>query len=162
MRRLLFYALITLTGLLLFYPASAGDGLPPLNKKVIEYVESVIGEQVDRGECWDLAFQALNRIEAKWDGRYKYGKQVNPKRDEIFPGDIIQFKDVEVTYQEGNTIYTETMTHHTAIVYRVIEKGIFDLAHQNTGFSGRTVGISKLDLDTVVSGRMWFYRPAAK
>ena len=137
----------------------AQDDLPPLNREIISYVETVIGQQVDRGECWDLAYQALTRIDAKWDGEYKYGRQLNPKRHQIYPGDLIQFRNVKVRYQEGNTIYTETMDHHTAIVYRVIDEGVFELAHQNTGFSGRTVGISKLDLSTVTSGRMWFYRP---
>jgi hypothetical protein len=141
------------------FPVNAEETLPPLNSKIIEYVESVIGTQVDRGECWDLAFQALNRIDASWDGKYKYGKQINPKRAEVFPGDIIQFRDVKVRYRTGNTVYTETMAHHTAIVYRVLEDGVFELAHQNTGFSGRTVGLSNLDLSTVISGRMWFYRP---
>ena len=151
--------LIVAAGLMLFLPAFSGDTIPHLNRQVIEYVESVIGGQVDRGECWDLAYQALTRINARWDGKYKYGREVNPKRDEIFPGDLIQFRNVNVRYREENTIYTETMDHHTAIVYRVIENGVYELAHQNTGFSGRTVGISKLDINTVVSGRMWFYRP---
>ncbi len=140
-------------------PVYGGDTIPPLNRKIVDYVESVIGEQVDRGECWDLAYQALTRIDAKWDGQYRYGREVNPRRRDIYPGDIIQFRDVTVRYREGNTIYTETMGHHTAVVYRVIEPGVFELAHQNTGFSGRTVGLSMLDLDNVVSGKMWFYRP---
>jgi hypothetical protein len=68
---------------------------------VVEYVESVIGEQVDRGECWDLAYQALTRIDAKWDGKYKYGREINPKRREVFPGDIIQFKNVKSVTVKG-------------------------------------------------------------
>jgi hypothetical protein len=145
--------------LLLSFTPAADDDLPQLNRQVLEYVESVIGEQVGRGECWDLANQALLLIDAKWDGRYKYGKEYNPRRTAVLPGDLIQFKDVKVRYREGNTIYTESMDHHTAIVYRVLEDGTLELAHQNTTFSGRTVGVSKLDPTTVVSGRMWFYRP---
>jgi hypothetical protein len=137
----------------------AQQKLPELNQKVIDYVTSVIGQQVDRGECWDLANQALTRIGAKWDREYVYGKLLNPKKDEILPGDIIQFKNVNLKYRAGNMITTETMAHHTAIVYRVIGKDVFELAHQNTGFSGRTVGLSNLDLNTVQTGKMWFYRP---
>lgn len=162
MRKQFFPALLIIVLLTIGLPAAGNEDMPALNIKVLEYVESVIGEQVDRGECWDLANQALNRIDAKWDGQLKYGKQVNPKRDKIYPGDIIQFKDVKVQYKEGNTTYTESMAHHTAIVYKVLAEGVFELAHQNTGFSGRTVGISKLDLKTVESGRMWFYRPVRK
>lgn len=137
----------------------AQQKLPELNQKVVDYVTSVIGKQVDRGECWDLANQALNRIDAKWDKEYVYGKLLNPKKDKILPGDIIQFKNVTLKYRIGNTITTETMAHHTAVVYKVIDKDVFELAHQNTGFSGRTVGLSKLDLNTVQNGKMWFYRP---
>ncbi len=159
MKKTVVALLLVITGLAVFNPVKADNDLPELNMQIVEYVESVMGEQVDRGECWDLANQALTRIDARWDGKYKYGREVNPKRREIYPGDIIQFKDVKVRYREGNTIYTETMAHHTAIVYRVLDEGVYELAHQNTGFSGRTVGVSKLDLGTVVSGRMWFYRP---
>jgi hypothetical protein len=80
----------------------AQDTLPPLNRAVLQYVESVIGKKVDRGECWDLANQALTRINAKWDHQFKYGRLLNPQKDTIYPGDIIQFKDVLV----------ETITRH--------------------------------------------------
>jgi hypothetical protein len=151
--------LIIAAFLLTNHSTQAQEKIPPLNQKVIEYVTSVIGTQVDRGECWDLANQALILIDAKWDRNYVYGKELNPKKDQILPGDIIQFKNVKIRYQSGNTIFTETMDHHTAIVYRVLGKDVFELAHQNTGFSGRKVGLSNLDLKTVQSGKMWFYRP---
>jgi hypothetical protein len=141
---------------------TAQKKLPDLNKKIIKYVETVIGTQVDRGECWDLANQALTRNNAKWDGIYKYGRQVDPKKDEILPGDIIQFEKVKVKYTNGNTITTESMAHHTAIVYKVYSKGKYQLAHQNTGFSGRKVGLSNLELENVTKGKMKFYRPELK
>lgn len=154
------HLLLLVTAFILTIPsARAQDKLPPLNQQILDYVTSVIGTQVDRGECWDLANQALILIDAKWDRNYEYGKELNPKKDKILPGDIIQFKNVKIRYQSGNTIFTETMDHHTAIVYRVLGKDVFELAHQNTGFSGRKVGLSNLDLNTVQSGKMWFYRP---
>jgi hypothetical protein len=162
MRKIVFISVLALFVFPGLQTGLAFVNLPDLNQKIVEYVETVIGQQVDRGECWDLAFQALTRNNAKWDGQYKYGKEYNVKREKVLPGDIIQFKDVKVQYREGNTIYTETMAHHTAIVYKVSEDGVLELAHQNTGFSGRTVGLSKLDLSTVKSGRMWFYRPVTK
>lgn len=162
MRKYIFITLI-LAGISLNIQAiNAAENIPELNRKIVEYVESVIGEQVDRGECWDLAFQALNRNNAEWDGQYKYGKELNIKKDQLLPGDIIQFKNVKVQYRDGNTIYKETMAHHTAIVYKVLDGGVLELAHQNTGFSGRKVGLSNLDLETVTSGKMWFYRPVGK
>ncbi|NJK96116.1 MAG: hypothetical protein HC905_15470 [Bacteroidales bacterium] len=135
---------------------------PELNKKIVAYVNSVMGQQVDRGECWDLAYQALNRNNAKWNGEYIYGKEIDPQKDEVFPGDIIQFEKVKVKYINGNTITTETMGHHTAIVYKVYKKGKYQLAHQNTGFSGRKVGLSDFELENVIKGKMKFYRPQPK
>ena len=133
--------------------------LSPLNKGVIEYVTSVIGKKVDRGECWDLANEALTKVGAKWDGDYKYGKLVDPARDSIFPGDLIQFSGVVLKYKVGSKEYKEQMQHHTAIVYEVIAPGVFKLAHQNTGFSRKKVGLSDLRLEDVSRGKMKFYRP---
>lgn len=133
--------------------------LPELNKDILKYVKSVKGTKVDRGECWDLANQALIRVGADWDRAYVYGNTIDPWKDQVFPGDLIQFENVKVQYTEGNTTYTELMTHHTAIVYKVIDRGIYEIAHQNTRFSGRKVGISTLNLNYIVKGNTYFYRP---
>jgi hypothetical protein len=155
--------IVTTTCLFYFAMASkAQDSIPFLNKQIIEYVKTTIGKKVDRGECWDLANQALTRIDADWNHEYKYGKLLNPKKDTIYPGDLIQFEGVKVKYKKGNTTYTESMEHHTSIVFRVIEKDVFELAHQNTGFSGRKVGLSTLDLKTIIKGKMSIYRPVKK
>ena len=140
----------------------AQDNIPELNQKIIDYVKSVIGTKVDRGECWDLANQALQKADADWDRAFVYGIAVDPKKDEIFPGDIIQFENVVIKYKKENAYYTETMKQHTAIVYKVKQKGVYEIAHQNTQFSGRKVGISTLDINTVVDGKMYFYRPTKK
>ena len=139
--------------------AIAQKSIPELNKKIVEYVESVIGKKVDRGECWDLAYQALNRFNAQWDGKFHYGKLINPKRESVLPGDIIQFKNVKIRYQITNTTYTEFMKQHTAIVYNIKRKNVFTIAHQNTEFSGRKVGLSDLNLNHVVKGNVKIYRP---
>jgi hypothetical protein len=152
-----------IASIFLFYTVTVwGQKTPDLNKQIIKYVNSVMGKQVDRGECWDLANQALTKHNAKWNGEYIYGKEINPEKDEVFPGDIIQFEKVKVKYTNGNTITTETMGHHTAIVYKVYKKGKYQLAHQNTGFSGRKVGLSDLELENVIKGKMKFYRPQTK
>jgi hypothetical protein len=67
-----------------------------------------------------------------------------------------------IKYKKENTYYTETMEQHTAIVYKVKQKGVYEIAHQNTQFSGRKVGISTLNINTVVDGKMYFYRPTKK
>ena len=145
--------------ILVFSPLSGQDAIPPLNQKILDYVESVIGIQVDRGECWDLAYQALDRNNAKWDGQFKYGRLLNPKNEQVYPGDIIQFKNVKVRYTKGQMIFTEVMEQHTAIVYKVIDKGRYEIAHQNNQFSGRKVGISEFNLNHVIKGKVYIYRP---
>lgn len=149
--------------LLLLFTSS----VPNLNKKVIEFVDQVIGKQVDRGECWDLAAAALDHAGAyldrsKRENIYIFGKEVDPTKGVIYPGDIIQIENLKMEYTKGNAIYTETMTHHTAIVYEVVEANVFRIAHQNTSFSGKKVGISDFDLSSVKKGKIVFYRPYKK
>ncbi len=144
----------------------AQDNIPKANKTIVKYVESVIGKTVDRGECWDLANEALILVNAKWDREFKYGKLLNPKKDTIFPGDIIQFKNVLTEIKQENKngyeIKRETMGQHTAIVYKVNGKGDYIIAHQNTGFSGRKVGVSRLVLSTIKKGKIYIYRPVVE
>ena len=154
----------TILFLIFLFPVTqsiAQENIPELNKRIIEYVQSVIGEKVDRGECWDLAYQALNRFNAEWDGKFQYGKLINPKREKVLPGDIIQFKNVKIRYQITNTTYTEFMEQHTAIVYKIKRKNVFTIAHQNTEFSGRKVGLSDLNMNNIVKGNIKIYRPVS-
>lgn len=72
---------------------------------------------------------------------------------------MIQFKNMKLKYRKGNTTFTEFMDQHTAVVYEVKSKNIFTIAHQNTDFSGRKVGLSDLNLDHVVKGTFKIYRP---
>ena len=151
--------LIIVLSIFAAHTLNAQNTIPKLNKEIYKYVKSVKGTKVDRGECWDLANQALKLTNADWDKAYIYGNKIDPKTDQVFPGDLIQFENVKVQYTEGNTTYTELMVHHTAIVYKVISKTVFEIAHQNTEFSGRNVGFSKLDLNHIIEGDMLFYRP---
>jgi hypothetical protein len=135
------------------------DTVPELNQKIVELVRQQIGKKVDRGECWDLAALVLNQTGAEWDGQYNFGKKVDPEKECIYPGDIIQFEGVRIKYTRERAVYEETMGHHTAVIIAVKSKGVFVLAHQNTGFSGRTVGLSDLDLSTIIKGKFQIFRP---
>lgn len=155
------------TAIVLLLFISWNSSIPNLNSKVIEYVDSVIGKQVDRGECWDLAAMAIDHAGAYLDRSSKkninvFGKVLNPKKDTIYPGDIIQIENLKLEYQKDNAIYTETMPHHTAIIYEVLKKNHFKIAHQNTSFSGRKVGISEFNMEYVKKGKIIFYRPYKK
>jgi hypothetical protein len=152
---------LIITFLVLFISSSliAQNKIPDLNSEILKYVKSVEGKKVDRGECWDLANQALKLVNADWDKAFVYGDKLDPMKDEIFPGDLIQFDNIKIQYTKENATYTETMDQHTAIIYKVLGNGVFEIAHQNTGFSDRKVGVSKLNINYIIKGEIFFYRP---
>ena len=135
------------------------QAIPEINQQIVSYVEGVMGTQVDRGECWDLANRALLLVNAKWDGLYLYGKSIDYKKDVVFPGDIIHFIDTEIEQTIGFSTVTEKLDQHTAIILRVYGEGIYELAHQNTSFSGKKVVTSPIDLNGLIKGRVTIYRP---
>ena len=144
--------------------ASSQTDIPDVNNRVLSYVKTVIGSTVGRGECWDLADQALTFADAQFDKTsqstiYTFGKLYNPEKEKILPGDIIQFENVMVSYKDGNMIFNENFKHHTAIVYEVKENGSLQLAHQNTSFGGRKVALSEYNSDNVKNGKLLFYHP---
>lgn len=136
-----------------------GSVLPDVNAQVIDYVNAHMGKRVGTGECWDLAAEALNKAGAKWNGKYVFGTPLDPAKDEVLPGDIIQFEGVIVRYKTANAEHRESMGHHTAIVYTVHGKGEYTLAHQNFGPAGRKVNLTELSLDHIVKGKYTIYRP---
>ena len=143
------------------------DGIPDLNRKVLEYADSVMGTTVGRGECWDLAAGALDYAGAYLDRSdiskiYIFGKELNPKKDTIYPGDIIQLEDVLLENKTTNSIIRQTMTQHTAIIYEILGNNHYRIAHQNNSFSGDKVGVSELNLNHMTKGKAIFYRPFAK
>lgn len=140
-------------------PHNGCDSIPALNQKIIGFVTARVGATVGRGECWDLAAEALNSLNAEWDKKYRFGREIDFRDECVYPGDIIQFEKVKVKYREGNRQYEETMYHHTAIIREVKGKGLYILAHQNTAFSGRKVGLSDLDLKNITKGKFKIYRP---
>ena len=134
------------------------DTVFSFNQKVVDLAKAKIGKKVLRGECWDLAKYVLDGSNAKWDGLYKFGEELGRSAC-LMPGDIIQFKNVKVQYKQGASKYTELMTHHTAVIYEVISEDEVILIHQNTAFTGRKVGTSKLQFSSVVKGTYKIYRP---
>lgn len=132
---------------------------PRFNAGIVNYVTSVMGKQVARGECWDLAKEALDKYQAQWDGSFNFGREYDPQKEPTFAGDIIQFWDVTFKYTKKDVTYTETMKQHTAIVYKVLESGVFIIAHQNTSNGGRKVTTQELRLKDLNAGKLQFYRP---
>lgn len=135
------------------------DTIPELNELIINFVKAHLKKKVGRGECWDLAAEALNHSGARWNQQFKFGKEVHYQRDTIYPGDIIQFENVLLQYEKNGQKFKENMDHHTAIIYEILGPGNFLLAHQNTEFSGRKVGLSPINLQNRSRGHIKIYRP---
>jgi len=144
--------------LFLFCPATlmAQSG-PPLGEQVAHYAEARMGKQVGRGECWDLAMEALNAAEARWDGSLGFGGPVLP--DAAQRGDIVQMERVVMERRDAHGMVRETMGPHTAIVLEVLAPGHYLLAHQNFGSAGRKVSRHELRLADKKRGTITFFRP---
>lgn len=145
--------------LAIFFNTAVFAQIPGANQKIVKYLDKVMGTKVGRGECWDLAHDALDGVGAQWDHAYGFGKLVDPAKDTIYPGDIIRFNNVVIKSQTDKGLLTETYGEHTAIVYEVLEPGKYRIAHQNNGFSGKKVGVSTLIPANKKSGKIRFYRP---
>lgn len=136
--------------------------LPPLNARVIQFVNKNIGKKVDKGECWDLAFRALEAADAKLIDTYIFGEVVK-KGQVVYSGDIIQFEKVRlVTEQKDGTIIIQDIPHHTAIVYEVLGNLNFSVADQNNGISGKKVSVNPLNLNDIIKGKYTIFRPIKK
>ncbi len=135
-----------------------------LNDKVIKFVDTVLGTSVGRGECWDLAQEALVSNLADWTRPTAFGLLLNPETSEIKAGDIIQFRSLTVSEQlpAGVTrLTTLGAPEHTAVIYEVLGKKRYILAHQNFG-NMRTVMKSAINLAHITGGKYWIYRPVAQ
>ncbi|MEX0967829.1 MAG: hypothetical protein WD077_11365 [Bacteroidia bacterium] len=135
------------------------DKMPEINRQIVSYVSGTIGKKVDRGECWDLAAEALYSVNAKWDGQYRFGREVDPQKECIYSGDIVQFKGVHLTYMEDGMQFEEIMSHHTAIIYKTPSQKEFVLAHQNIAATGRKVGLTDFKLADITKGKIEVFRP---
>ena len=123
-------------------------------KKILAFCDSNKGKKVGKGECWDLAKEALNSAEATWTPPYAFGKELN-KKDLILAGDIIQFEKVTIEYPDGAW---KDLPHHTAIIYKVVEGQKLIVAEQNAN-GKRFVIFSEIDLSYVKKGKFTIYRP---
>lgn len=134
------------------------ETLPPTNAKIVEYVNTVIGKKVGRGECWDLANEALTYANAQWKFPTTFGKPIDYKKEVILPGDLIQIKNVVMESRTDTSIVRWKMLEHTAIVYATTNSYQISIAEQNVN-GVRKVMISHWNLKDVKGGSLLFYRP---
>jgi hypothetical protein len=148
---------------------------PEVNKKILAFCTDHLGQQVSDGECAMLVNEAFKESGAMRkkdipkpagdtlrDDDYVWGKLLGPN-DEVLPGDIIQLRDVVIKTRKGNRTWTETMTHHTAVIKAVLGKNHFAVLHQNAGGvtaeKKKTVHAGEFDLNFKTQGEYWIYRP---
>ena len=152
-----------------FFTLTVSEALPAsllrleLNDRVIAFTNKVMGTSVGRGECWDLAQEALDMNLADWTRPTTFGLPLNPETDEIKAGDIIQFRTLKITeHLPGGVTRWETLgaPDHTAVIYKVLGKKRYTLAHQNVG-GKRSVMKGTINLANVTGGQYWIYRPVA-
>lgn len=164
-----------------------------VNAQVVSFAQSRMGNRVGRrGECWDLAEEALRSAGARSsrdlgsvgsDTVYVWGTLIPV--GSLQAGDIVQFRNYQMTVRttttnsEGSswTEQTQSRPHHTAIVAAVGSDGAIEVFEQNVG--GRRVvmrnslyfqsarqerrsGGSTIVTQVTVSGSLWFYRPQAR
>ena len=157
---MLYFLLISLA----FFPnfnvdsSAPCDSPPDLNKKIIEFVNINLNKKVGRGECWDLAAQALNTHNAKWDKKLNYGTRVDYTSECIYPGDVIQFERVYLEEKVDGGTFRSEIPHHTAIIYEVKSPGQFMIAHQNYNNKKRVV-LTSLNMNNIKRGKAMIYRP---
>ena len=137
--------------------APAQDKLPEVNKKIVKYVDSVMGNKVARGECWDIVKGAMDASGAEWESPEGFGEKIDPKNDEIMPGDIIAFRNA--SWSTGMTKW-HTGPQHYAIVYEVKSDNRMMIAHQNIN-NKKKVMLTELALKGA-KGKITFYRPQDK
>lgn len=136
-------------------------GETAVNQKVVAWAHSRLRQKVGRGECWDLAHQALRSAGARSststgrDDNYVWGKPVQLER--VVPGDVIQFRDWIVTtktvtvvrfadgsgYHDSDEVVARR-PHHTAIVDRVGGVGVLRVYEQHVKPGGNHVQLHEV------------------
>ena len=129
--------------------------LPGTNFRIVAFIREKMGRKVGDGQCWALANEAFKAVGAKrpGTGQRVWGRVVDPEKEEIFPGDIIEIeRGPEARWP-----------HHTAVFYEWIDDDQFVVAEQNWNrrlyITTRKFRVSKALQST--KEKYIFYRPPA-
>ncbi len=145
---------------------ASAEGTPPprtpqgpiseIQREVVNFAADNIGKRIGRGECWDLADQALRAAGAEPPRGYTFGDRI--PLNEIQPGDILQFTSAR--FDEPGYWTIMGMPNHTAVVHAVGDTRAFIL-QQN--FDGkRYVTTYDLNLNNQTSGQIEAFRPVPR
>jgi hypothetical protein len=121
--------------------------------KIIDFSVQKIKKKVGRGECWDLASEALTYAGADWSPPFNFGSKVALK--DVTRADILQFSNIHIKFKNGSMSFPK----HTAIVYQVNRRQLTVL-HQNFN-NKRYVDTLSFSLDDIVKGEIETFRAKA-
>jgi hypothetical protein len=128
----------------------------PVAGKIMEFCKKNMGKKVDRGECWDLAYGALNSAGADWSSPFNFGDKIDYKKEPLKPADVLQFTNVKFMYPNRSM----SLPKHTAIVAKA-NNGTILLYHQNFN-NKRFVDTLTINLENIKNGKIDAYRPKGK
>lgn len=166
-------------------------GRPTANQKVEAFSRHKAGHHAIHGrdgyECTSLVEKALDFAHAKSFGDFQqpdnddyiWGTPVG--LDDLQPGDILQFRDytsnIRTDSDAGGWRFNDLgRDHHSAIVTRIIQKGVaVEVLEQNVEPDHRKIFSNTIYLKNTVfhantssvthvtvGGKLWAYRPQAK
>jgi hypothetical protein len=137
-------------------PRTPQGPISEIQREVVNFAADSIGRKIGRGECWDLADQALRAAGAEPPKGYTFGDRI--PLSEIQPGDILQFTSAR--FDEPGYWTIMGMPNHTAVVHAVGDTRAFIL-QQN--FDGkRYVTTYDLNLNNQTSGLIEAFRPVRR
>jgi hypothetical protein len=137
-------------------PRNPQGPISEIQREVVNFAADNIGKTIGRGECWDLADQALRVAGAEPPKGYSFGDRI--PLNEIQPGDILQFTSAR--FDEPGYWTIMGTPNHTAVVHAVGDTRAFIL-QQN--FDGkRYVTTYDLNLNNQTSGQIEAFRPVPR
>jgi len=104
--------------------------LPPLNLKVISFAAAHFGQQVDRGECWDVPANPIRAAGGRVDG-YNFGKEI--KWEDGRAGDVITFGTSGETGGHVVVLFRWTKTKADATILHQNVNGVRKVMYGNLG-----------------------------
>lgn len=128
--------------------------MPELNRKVLAFANSRLGQQVGNGECWTLAAEACKDAGAYLTGVYCFGRKLGPL-DTPLPGDILQLEQAQFKARFG----IQAFPRHTAVIEKVEGRTVLGVLHQNMGSAGKTVSRATFRLEDKIEGVADIFRP---
>jgi hypothetical protein len=165
--------------------ARAADEPKDLGDRIVDYCKDHKGKRVGNGQCTSFVMAALlasgakphgwgdDRREPPKRGEFNWGElfytvqrnggsedfKWTGKFEDIRPGDIVQFYNVELAGSTESAAYTLQARHHSAIVYRVDQQnGLLKIFHQNYN-GNQTVVLNQLRMADLQQGRFSIYHP---